>query len=146
MERLLDRCEVAKTTVRATDKGMAHSAGDSRRLRRHSDGPEEAKYPTAAVGYYSSRIPGDFFNILELRRQRRRTMLQFSPGTATIFVGPSNSGKSLVLKEIERYVQTDDPETNFRDGLITVRCNTSTLPAAVCLPWPKRFGERFPRE
>ena len=31
--------------------------------------------------------------------------LAFQPGSVTLFVGPDNSGKSLVLREIERFVR-----------------------------------------
>jgi hypothetical protein len=38
--------------------------------------------------------------------------LEFEPGPVTVFVGPTNSGKSLLLREIESYVEMDD-ETAF---------------------------------
>jgi predicted ATPase len=34
--------------------------------------------------------------------------LEFDPGPITIFLGPNNGGKSLLLKEIERYCTTND--------------------------------------
>jgi ABC-type hemin transport system ATPase subunit len=30
--------------------------------------------------------------------------LDFQPGSMTVFVGPNNSGKSLLLREIEQYM------------------------------------------
>ena len=32
--------------------------------------------------------------------------LNFVPGAVTIFVGPNNSGKSLLLQEIENFCET----------------------------------------
>jgi AAA15 family ATPase/GTPase len=34
--------------------------------------------------------------------------LQFSPGPVTVFVGPNNSGKSLLLREVEAFSELDD--------------------------------------
>jgi ABC-type phosphate/phosphonate transport system ATPase subunit len=36
-----------------------------------------------------------------------RTPLNFIPGSMTVFVGPNNSGKSLILREIDEYIQTN---------------------------------------
>lgn len=38
---------------------------------------------------------------------REQSPLQFEPGQMTVFVGPNNSGKSLVLREISNYNMTD---------------------------------------
>lgn len=36
--------------------------------------------------------------------------LQFSPGPVTVFVGPNNSGKSLLLREVEAFSELDETE------------------------------------
>lgn len=42
------------------------------------------------------------------------TPLAFDPGTVTIFVGPNNSGKSLLLREIEQYISEQQlPDTKI---------------------------------
>jgi ABC-type enterochelin transport system ATPase subunit len=35
--------------------------------------------------------------------------LELEPGSITVFVGPNNSGKSLILREIERYIAEGNP-------------------------------------
>lgn len=38
--------------------------------------------------------------------------LSFDPGNVTIFVGPNNSGKSLMLREIESYINAGSPSVH----------------------------------
>lgn len=63
--------------------------------------------------------------------------LKFSPGSVTIFVGPNNSGKSLLLREIENFCTTGSNKNNlilenlefyFSDNQIQSMLNYYTIP------------------
>ena len=43
---------------------------------------------------------------LKFGRNPKEKPLIFDPGPITVFVGPNNSGKSLILREIEEYAET----------------------------------------
>jgi len=54
--------------------------------------------------------------------------LEFAPGPITIFVGPNNSGKSLLLKEIESYLTQSHFQTQTQNKKILDSIDVNGFP------------------
>ncbi len=104
-------------------------------MHQHSNLSPCASEPTVSFGSGGEHATGNLHVIADppngdvTRSMRLRTLrffagaspsdgpLMVSPGTVLLIVGPNNSGKSLSLREIERWCRNDDNPRSVIDEI-----------------------------